>query len=161
MPWLLLKQRLYFKLLIQMSTQSITKSKVAVDVNSSFEKNGKSHIFSKESYEGKSILGPNGKYYVLYEACENDKKILNILKQETRKITYLRYGPVQSRFEFELKKWTKCFCYIKGGFIEFNCFTDKLESFVSDQFAEIHVKYKLYANNSSIGTYNLNVIFKC
>lgn len=144
-----------------MSTATITRSKVLIDVNSSFEKNGKPHIFSKESHTGKSVLGPNGKYYILFEANENDKKILNVLKQEPRKITYLRYGPVQSKFEFEFKRWTKCFCYIQGGFIEFNCFTELLESNISKSSAQFVIRYRLYSSNSKIGTYNLNVMFKC
>ena len=144
-----------------MSTPSITKSKVAIDVISSLEKNGNSHTFSKETHEGRSVLGPNGKYYILFEGNENDKKILNVLKQEPRKITYLRYGSVQSRFEFELKRWTKCFCYIEGGFVELNCFTEVLESNITKTAARFVIGYKLYSGNSKVGTYNLNVMFRC
>lgn len=154
---------LYSYLTKQMATTNITKSKVLINIDSAFEKNGKSCVFSKENHEGKSILGRNGKYYLVFESESEDisRKILNVLKCEPRKVTYFKYGPVQSKFEFELNRWTKCFCYIKDGFIEFNCFTKALEVNLSDTSLQFVIRYKLYSGNSSIGTYNLNVTYKC
>ena len=161
---------LYSYLTKQMATTNITKSKVLINIDSAFEKNGKSCIFSRENHEGKSILGRNGKYYLVFESESEEKKdrgainrvsTLNVLKCEPRKVTYFKYGPVQSKFEFELNRWTKCFCYIKDGFIEFDCFTKGLEVNLSDTSLQFVIRYKLYSGNSSIGTYNLNVMYKC
>ena len=143
-----------------MGTKSLIRSKVVINVESSYEKNKKSYIFSNENFEGKSVLGPNNKYYLIYESTEENKNNLNVLKYEPRKITHIKYGNVESKFVFELNRWTKCYCYIKGGFVGINCFTEALKAQVENNSARFNIRYKLYVANSSIGTYNLNVAYQ-
>lgn len=143
-----------------MSTTSLTRGKVSICIETSVDKEGNKYAFLKENSEGKSVLGNNGKYYLLFETKLENKNVLNVLKYEPGRITLLKYGDVQSKFEFELNRWTKCYCYIQGGFIDLNCFCEMLNPFISKTLAEFVIRYKLYAGNSLIGTYNFNATYK-
>ena len=147
-----------------MPTANITRSKVLIDLLSSSESDKNSCSFFHEIFDGKSVLGPNGKYYFMFESDltgDTNKKVLNVLKYESRKLTFLKYGTVQSRFEFALNRWTKCHCHIQGGFIVLDCFTEFLKADISEKYAGIVVRYKLYVSNSLFGIYNLHITFKC